>query len=234
MGNDRVRTAYNTWMQWIFIRHGESVYSEHGRYTGLTDVPLTERGHWEARQTGQWLARNYAPDAIYCSPKIRTRQTLQGLVLPLESTVRDKVYLDERLREISYGEWEGLTKSEILALPDNQYAVWETNPTGIAAGKTGEKATEVRDRVWSLMQEVASQYSHDTTLWFVTHRTVMRIMAAHLLGSNLMDYRKRFEQHHASVNAFKLLPGATGLPEPDAQALCLNVTPWSYVADGPA
>lgn len=200
MSSEQLRHA-----TWVFVRHGESEYSQYGRYTGTTDIALTEYGHDQAFATGTWIRDQFAPDQVFVSPKIRTQETWKCLDRALREGDAPRTMVantDDRLREVSYGNWEGLTKPEIFALDNNHgkkvYDDWEENPVANRAGSVGETADEVVDRVY----ELVSGCDQGTT-WFVTHRTVMRTMMAKLLGTKLQSYRKQFEQHHASVNAFR-------------------------------
>ncbi len=216
-------------MKLIFIRHGESTYSVNGRYTGETDIPLTQTGWWQAYETGRWLGLNYAPNKIWCSPKIRTQETLEALLdgvgsedskLVPQST---DIVLDNRLREISYGQWEGLSRPEILENNSLQYENWEKKPSTLRAGGTGETAAEVLDRVREVVDAAIDEKLH--TVWFVTHRTVMRTMMASLLHIDLDEYRRRFEQGHASVNIFETEPASPGH---GFQLLQANLMPWAF------
>lgn len=208
-------------MYWLFIRHGESEYSREGRYTGTTDIALTAEGHRQAALTGAWLARHWAPTRILCSPKLRTRQTLDGLLAGGALGSHLSVTHDERLREIYYGAWESMTRDEILASDPDTYVNWEAKPTHLRAGITGETATDVRTRVRDLLQ--AEPYDAKGVTWFVTHRTVMRILMADLLDMPLDQYRSHFEQGHASVNIFKIRAPGHRI---EAQLIHANLQPW--------
>lgn len=207
-------------MHWIFIRHGESEYSREGRYTGTTDIALTAEGHRQARLTGHWLEQHWPATRILCSPKLRTRQTLAGLREEGRCAHLPVTY-DERLREIYYGAWESMTREEILDSDPDTYTQWEKHPTHLRAGITGETALDVAARALSLLQ--AEPHDPYGTTWFVTHRTVMRILMAVLLELPLDKYRSHFEQGHASINIFKIRAQS---PTIQAQLIHANLQPW--------
>jgi probable phosphoglycerate mutase len=100
-----------------FVRHGETTWNLEGRMQGHLDAPLTTRGLREARRDGAALRGLIEADAPYTlvfSPLGRTRETAQVI---LEET---RPYIaaersDYRLREVSWGEWDGLTLAEIKA-----------------------------------------------------------------------------------------------------------------------
>ena len=97
------------------IRHGETDWNAEGRLQGGKDIPLNDFGRVQAEEAGRKL-RELAPDAedldYLCSPLSRTRETMEiarraiGLHPPYYK-------LDERLREITFGTWEGLTWREV-------------------------------------------------------------------------------------------------------------------------
>lgn len=100
-----------------FVRHGETTWNLEGRMQGHLDAPLTTRGLHEARRDGaalRSLIEADEPYALFFSPLGRTRETAK---IVAEET---RQYLttqrsDYRLREVSWGEWDGLTLAEIKA-----------------------------------------------------------------------------------------------------------------------
>src|SRR5258708_24100128 len=91
---------------WL-VRHGQTDFSRENRFCGSIDPPLSDVGKRMAEALGaahggsKW-------DAIYCSPSTRAQQT----IAPLASRAKAKPVLDEGLREISYGDWEGMKHEE--------------------------------------------------------------------------------------------------------------------------
>lgn len=88
----------------LLIRHGQSEANLQGRFAGQYDSPLTELGHAQARRTAEFIAQNYAVDAVYCSDLQRARATGQHTAARLGL----EVISDRGLREIYAGAWEGL------------------------------------------------------------------------------------------------------------------------------
>jgi 2,3-bisphosphoglycerate-dependent phosphoglycerate mutase len=99
----------------VLLRHGESTWNRENRFTGWTDVPLTEKGVGEARQAGRLLREGgYAFDVAYTSVLKRAIQTL-WLVLEQMDLVWIPVYRTWRLNERHYGALQGLNKTETAA-----------------------------------------------------------------------------------------------------------------------
>jgi len=100
-----------------FVRHGETTWNLEGRMQGHLDAPLTTRGLREARRDGAALRGLIEADPPYVlnfSPLGRTRETAKVIAEETRqylSTQRS----DFRLREVSWGEWDGLTITEIKA-----------------------------------------------------------------------------------------------------------------------
>ncbi len=97
----------------IFVlRHGQTEWNSLGRHQGRLDSPLTEKGRGQAGEQGELLAavlRNRSDISAYCSPQGRAFDTASIALTHLGMTAAT----DERLCEISFGKWEGLTFDEI-------------------------------------------------------------------------------------------------------------------------
>lgn len=109
----------------VLLRHGESTWNKENRFTGWTDVDLTEQGRDEAKAAGEVLKKKgYSFDLAYCSVLKRALRTLwivldelDELWIPVEKTWR--------LNERHYGGLQGLNKSETAAkYGDDQVLVW--------------------------------------------------------------------------------------------------------------
>ena len=109
----------------VLLRHGESTWNKENRFTGWTDVDLTEQGRQEAKAAGQILKKDgYSFDLDYCSVMKRALRTLwivldelDELWIPVEKTWR--------LNERHYGGLQGLNKSETAAqYGEDQVLVW--------------------------------------------------------------------------------------------------------------
>jgi broad specificity phosphatase PhoE len=95
----------------VLIRHGETTLNAERRMAGWTDSPLAEKGFAQAAYLGAHVSGRYTFDRLYCSPLIRTVQTASSFAGALGL---EPVLLDD-LREMYFGEYEGLTISEIAA-----------------------------------------------------------------------------------------------------------------------
>jgi broad specificity phosphatase PhoE len=135
-----------------YIRHGETQWNAEGRLQGVQDVPLNTVGRAQAERAGLILAELFARDgrerselSFVASPLGRARTTMELVRGTLQLPPYDYA-IDERLREIGYGRWEGSTLAEMeVADPklfaERQAAKWMVSPPG------GESYVEVEQRV---------------------------------------------------------------------------------------
>jgi len=124
-----------------FLRHGETEWNALGRLQGTRDVPLNARGRGQAVHAAGVLAdlfkregKDRAALPYVSSPLGRARQTMELLRGKLALPAAD-YSLDDRLREIGYGVWEGLTLAESEASDPDVYArrladKWTVAPSG--------------------------------------------------------------------------------------------------------
>ncbi|MBD0416047.1 histidine phosphatase family protein [Oryzicola mucosus] len=98
-----------------FVRHGQTAWNAEARLQGQSDVDINEVGKQQAAANGRFLA-TLIPDAsafdFVASPMRRTRQTME--IVRTEMGLDPKAYrTDDRLRELSFGDWQGYTMAEL-------------------------------------------------------------------------------------------------------------------------
>ena len=146
-------------------RHGETAWTLSGQHTGLTDLPLTERGEQTARRLGERL-RGLTFAKVFTSPLQRARRTceLAGFGSLAE--------IDPDLVEWDYGQYEGRCGEDIRAeRPD-----WNLFRDGCPAGETPKQVRSRADRVVHRLRTVKG----DVLLFTSGH--FMRVLAARWLG----------------------------------------------------
>ena len=111
--------------QLVLLRHGESTWNQENRFTGWTDVELSERGLAEAKEAGRLLRDGgFAFDLAYTSVLKRAIKTL-GLALDALDLLWIPVAKDWRLNERHYGALQGLNKAETAAKHgEAQIKIW--------------------------------------------------------------------------------------------------------------
>lgn len=182
-------------MRLLLVRHGLTLSNVQGRYTGQSDVPLTDVGERQAEAVGQRLATETL-DVIVSSDLRRACDTAHAIAryhnLPIQE--------DPDLREVSLGEWEGLTYREVSTLYREMVKQRREHPSFPAPG--GESFLQVRDRVARARTRWQSQYSDATVVW-VTHAGVMEVSICLFLGIDLR-HRRQFRHSNASITEFEL------------------------------
>ena len=138
-----------------YIRHGETAWNAAGRFQGTRDIPLNELGRSQAVAAGEILAglllrdgRAAASLPYVASPLGRARLTMELVREVLKLPAAD-YHVDDRLREIAYGQWEGLTLPEMQLHDAATFASRDLDKWGIAA-PAGESYASVtlRMREW--------------------------------------------------------------------------------------
>lgn len=121
-------------------RHGETAWSRSGRHTGATDIPLTAQGEVSARDLGKRLEGIHF-DAVYSSPLQRAARTAQ-----LAGFEHPRV--TDLLKEFDYGEYEGLTTSQIRAANPS----WELFEDGCPGGESPDEVYARAQRFIELLE----------------------------------------------------------------------------------
>lgn len=109
----------------VLLRHGESIWNKENRFTGWTDVDLSEKGMEEAKKSGEVLkAEGFVFDLAFTSVLKRAIRTL-WIVMDEMDLMWIPVYNSWRLNERHYGALQGLNKSEMAAkFGEEQVLVW--------------------------------------------------------------------------------------------------------------
>lgn len=159
----------------LLVRHGETVWNLDGRCQGHTDVPLSEVGRRQALALRQALAKE-AVQAAYASDLSRAWETAQICLhgLPVD------VVAEPRLRERSYGQWEGKTRQEVELLTGGA-----ASPPALGDGEVvrygGESWPQVQERVTAALRDILCRHSGQTVV-IVGHGGSLRALTLDLLG----------------------------------------------------
>ena len=165
------------------VRHGETAWNATGRFQGHTDVPLSENGKAQAERLALRLNREKIT-AFYSSDLSRAKETAEILAKEHELPV---TYLPA-LREINFGEWEGLTMKEISEAYGAITEQWWSNPlsTQIPAG---ESLRDVATRCLRAIQTIVERHDGETVV-VAAHGGVIRVIVGLALEIDLNYYWK--------------------------------------------
>jgi broad specificity phosphatase PhoE len=135
-----------------YIRHGETAWNAQGRFQGTQDIPLNDLGRSQALAAGAILgdvlaADGHAPSSLrfVASPLGRARMTMELARDAMKLPPAD-YSVDDRLREIGYGQWEGLTLGEMKQNDAATFARRDVDKWGVAA-PSGESYASVTLRI---------------------------------------------------------------------------------------
>jgi probable phosphoglycerate mutase len=133
--------------QLIFIRHGETNWNRNGRLQGQYDVPLNAKGRDQASSAGRLLQQfGVASFAFFASPLQRARETMLRVRAACNLKPFEAYTVDDRLKELTFGRWEGLTWPEIRAT-DPQAVQQRRLDTWHFVPPEGESYAMLRERV---------------------------------------------------------------------------------------
>ena len=183
-----------------YIRHGETEWNAEGRLQGTQDIPLNDLGRRQAASAGNILADLFARDgrsetslAFVASPLGRARLTMELVRGTLRLPPHDYA-IDDRLREIGYGHWEGSTLAQMQALDPDVFAArqadkWTVPPPG------GESYASVQAR----MNDWYDQLTADTVA--VAHGGTARAL---MVALGIETPRQRRRSHHRAGRGLRV------------------------------
>jgi broad specificity phosphatase PhoE len=198
-------TAHSNEHRIYLLRHGETEWSNSGRHTGRTEVPLTANGEHLARLAGRMLAtlRPSTTPTVLASPRQRARRTAELAGLP-------GIAAEPLLAEWDYGDYEGLTTSQIREqVPD--WTVWTSPCPG------GETAQDVTERADAVLARSVNELEHGDVV-LVGHGHFSRSLIARWLDLPVTS-GVRFALDPAGIT---VLGHERGVPRLDGS----NILPW--------
>jgi broad specificity phosphatase PhoE len=159
----------------LLVRHGETDWNRDGRWQGHSDTHLNDLGREQAARLAPELGE---VDVVYSSDLARARETAEILAEPLGLDLR----FDPRLRERSFGAWEGRTGPEIEAAFGAAHARWLAGEG--AGADDAEPFADFGSRVQNFLRDVLARHPEETVL-VVAHGGTIRVI--HAVASGL-DY----------------------------------------------
>jgi probable phosphoglycerate mutase len=184
-------------MNLYMVRHGQTAASRENRFSGSTDPPLTAVGEAMAEAFAQAYA-SLRWDAIYTSPMLRARQTAEALV----RLTGVQPVIEDGLKEIAYGEWEGLRQEDVKERWPEAFEYWADD---VASRGTpgGETAFNVAARAMRVVDAIRFRHRQGNVL-IVSHKATLRVITCALLGLDVRLFRERIAQPVSAVTMFKV------------------------------
>ncbi len=190
----------------VLVRHGETIWHAENRYAGSSDIALSDRGMQQAQALASW-ARYAGLSRLHVSPLSRARATAQAVEEILQITSK----VDPRLREINFGEGEGLTSREMAERFPENYAAFREDPVKhFLPG--GEDPMRAIARGREALREIAARAGPEARVMVIAHNTLIRLLLCDLLGIAPGRYRQVFpELGNVSVNEIVLTENTAAL-----------------------
>ena len=171
-------------MKFYLLRHGETEWNKLGKFQGLTDVSLNERGLAQARDSAR-AALSWEHSAIYASSLTRTVQVAEEV----HKLSGAPVVADLGLRELSLGDLEGVTGAEMRAGWPELYATWRNNPADVIM-PNGETLDQLQERAWRAILEIERAHSGDAGVVVVSHNFAIRTVVCAILDIPLFNFHR--------------------------------------------
>jgi probable phosphoglycerate mutase len=198
--------------QLLLIRHGETAWNAEHRIQGQLDIPLSPLGVLQSARLAECLA-NEPIDAVYSSGQSRAWLT----AAPLAARLGLEVIAEPRLRERSFGIFEGLTLDEAAERYPSEFKKWrERDPAWRPEG--GESGQQLIDRVLSAVSDIGIKHPSQTVV-LVSHGGVLDVLYR---AARLLEWHAPREHQMLNAAINRLTTSATPLQ--------LSIERWGDVA----
>ena len=171
-------------MKFYLLRHGETEWNKLGKFQGLTDVSLNERGFSQARDSAR-AALGWEHAVIYASSLTRTVQVAEEI----RKLSGAPVVTDPGLRELSLGDLEGVTGAEMRAGWPEVYNAWRDNPADVAM-PNGETLAQLQERAWQAVLEIERVHHDAPGVVVVSHNFTIRTVICAVLDIPLYNFHR--------------------------------------------
>lgn len=197
----------------LLVRHGETPWNAEGRWQGWQDIALSDRGRLQAGALRERFAA-MSFGIVASSSLSRARETAE-----LASGQVPSVQ-EPGLREISYGDWEGVRDVDVRERWPEMRQAWGSAPDR-AEMPGGETLAAVQERAWPAFLAILDKSDGDALI--VAHGGVNRLLLGRLLGLPLSSFW-RLAQDPTGVNVVELPVGPAAEALPLARVRLINCT----------
>lgn len=173
----------------ILVRHGQSTYNDQNKFTGCTDVPLTELGFLQAERAAETL-KHIPIHATFCSALMRAWDTQQTILrsLGLQAELLPS-YRSAALNERDYGALTGMNKQDAaVTYGKTQVQTWrrsyhERPPQGESLANTRERVIQYYN------SDIKQRCADGEHVMIVAHGNSLRALVGHLLDYSAHDFQ---------------------------------------------
>lgn len=187
-------------MRLLLARHAPTDWNGKGRYQGHQDIALGITGREQAALLSKRLAGERI-DEVHASDLRRAGETAGAVAAARGLSVN----ADPRLRELHFGDWEGLTRDEIRQNYPEALAAWEAEPLRVAP-PGGETLAQLAERVGAFLAGLARGEGPERTVLVVGHNGSLQVLICLALGLSPL-FRWKFSLKPASLSELSLHAG---------------------------
>lgn len=185
-------------MKLYLVRHGETEWNKEKRIQGQTDNPLDRKGICQALESRKYFCRMNFAD-VYSSPLIRALETAD-LIYP---SGRNRIIVDNRLKEISYGTDEGMDLNAIDRTPSLRLYNYFHAPQYYNPPDSGESIGQLKERCRSFYQMMITRYHDSENVLVSSHGAWIRGMISVIEELPEKDFWNGKEQKNCSVTIIR-------------------------------
>ena len=172
-------------MKKIFLaRHGQTDANNSYTFQGHIDNHLNSNGLWQAQRLVGYFTNHNLPK-IYTSDLIRTVETAK----PTAETHSAEIIKIPALKEISFGEWEGLPYEDIKAKWPKDVEKFFKKPAEVKISG-GESFKEVQSRAWEAFNKIVQECEDESDIFIVSHGGTVRTILCAVLNLDLNEMWK--------------------------------------------
>lgn len=177
------------------VRHGVTEWNKLFRYQGASDIPLSPDGEEQAERAGLRLSQ-FSIDRIISSPLKRSLMTAHKIA---EITGVRSVEIWEELREVNFGDWEGLTVKEIISkFGEDVFNAWRKAQIDVTA-TNGEASANVYKRAGQAVGRINALEDEITVV--VSHGALFRALMLHFIDVPKSNVFWRMRMDNCSISA---------------------------------
>lgn len=198
----------------LLVRHGETEWNRQQRFQGQIDVPLNDNGREQSKCAADYL-QDVQIDFAVSSSMLRPKETAE-IILQHHPNVELKV--DDLLREISHGLWEGKFESEIETDFPGMLDQWKDTPESVQMPE-GENLKQVWERSIQAWQNIVKAAKPGTTGLVVAHDAINKALLCHFFGLD-PEHFWNFKQGNGAITVIDYTQGPDHPPVLEA----INIT----------
>jgi len=166
--------------QIVLWRHGRTAWNADGRLQGQTDIAMDHTGLDQVTKAAEQLAATY-PNAVVVSSNLGRASASARAYCDLTGS---ELNLDERLRERSFGVWEGLDRQTIADKWPDLFEAWQRGSDAFAIPPEGESRGHASERVAEAIVDWAAKTPDGEVLLVVSHGAAITGAITYLLGED--------------------------------------------------